>query len=795
MSTGIKTLLYSPEVKIVIHTWDGKTYDVSRDIVRGSVTRRIDAVSTLDFTLTNKRNRYTGKISRMDRVVCFLKKQKWMQVFSGYMTGVPALDLFPTTANFKAQCTLKRLLHTYWDPGLEASANLLTAEGLTEEDGGSAGIVIDILDKVVKWDRKQINIGKVPSAFIKLAEKHVNTSDPEIKLQQLYEAMGFGGTLEGEQMNDVGASAQYEIDGLDAFLYGLRMQESGGNYKINSPATSASGAYQYITSTWNNYGGYSRAYLAPKHVQDARAAKDAQAAYKRLGGDWEKVAANHFYPAWANDKSKWHMSPGHPSNPSVRSYVNGVMSKARNYKGDPTSRTGAVTDTKLSDGRQSSVAKTVGPTVGGKKVGEQGEISGNETLLKPLNSGSVTSPYGPRRAFIKGMIPFHKGVDYGVPTGTPIRAPLSGRVQKSEFDSGSGNIIQLGHNNGLRTRYHHLSKSLVKVGDLVRQGQIIGHVGSTGTFTTGPHLHWELYISGSHTNPVPKIGTSFAVNTSGIVTDGEQMTDMVGGEGGMGDSGEITADYVDRQIFNAIYRNPPYNALSELLNGERALMNDRPVMESVTQIMKGSMRSFMSAPNGDFVAFFPDQFGFFGTDVKLELQDVELKSLKIDASDEPITTHVFAVGDVHELGGINETDWLDASYVNITQDYVFDQVLNIQPSKNKFFSPEDFLARFGARPMMAQFPAIRERSFEYFQALFLFMQQWSKQYSTHVEFTFMPELLPSFRVRVKSKNISVYVEEVTHRFDYVTGFHTDARISSPSSDGSSGLEGLPIGRV
>lgn len=103
--------------------------------------------------------------------------------------------------------------------------------------------------------------------------------------------------------------------------------ESRGNYKAKSRWSSACGAYQYIKSTWNNFGGYSTACKAPKHVQDSRMHKEIMVNFKRYNGDWEKIIAHHFYPRWAGDKSKWNKRvPG--NNLTLREYVNKVKKRA-----------------------------------------------------------------------------------------------------------------------------------------------------------------------------------------------------------------------------------------------------------------------------------------------------------------------------------------------------------------------------------------------------------------------------------------------------------------------------------
>lgn len=116
--------------------------------------------------------------------------------------------------------------------------------------------------------------------------------------------------------------------GIYDVMWAIKMVESHGNYKAKSKWSSASGAYQFIDSTWNNYEGYDRAVYAPARIQDKKMYYTLRWRFWMMGGDWEKVIAGHFYPAWAKDKSKWHRSPG-GGNPTIWEYVNKVMVKAK----------------------------------------------------------------------------------------------------------------------------------------------------------------------------------------------------------------------------------------------------------------------------------------------------------------------------------------------------------------------------------------------------------------------------------------------------------------------------------
>ncbi|WP_416675374.1 M23 family metallopeptidase [Egbenema bharatensis] len=119
--------------------------------------------------------------------------------------------------------------------------------------------------------------------------------------------------------------------------------------------------------------------------------------------------------------------------------------------------------------------------------------NGNASLLFPLSIPAViTSSFGWRTHPVTGAVRFHSGTDIGAPQGTPVLAAFDGRVEVSNFLGGYGLTIVLLHNDGTeQTLYAHLSEIFVRPGDVVRQGEVIGRVGSTG-LSTGPHLHFEF---------------------------------------------------------------------------------------------------------------------------------------------------------------------------------------------------------------------------------------------------------------------------------------------------------------
>ncbi len=125
-----------------------------------------------------------------------------------------------------------------------------------------------------------------------------------------------------------------------------------------------------------------------------------------------------------------------------------------------------------------------------------------KTLMKtPINGARLSSSYGKRKHPILGYTKMHTGTDFAAPMGTPIMASGDGKVTKAGWCGGGGNCVKIRHNSTYQTVYAHMSKfgRGIKKGSRVKQGQIIGYVGSTG-LSTGPHLHYEVIENGRKIN-------------------------------------------------------------------------------------------------------------------------------------------------------------------------------------------------------------------------------------------------------------------------------------------------------
>lgn len=158
-------------------------------------------------------------------------------------------------------------------------------------------------------------------------------------------------------------------------------------------------------------------------------------------------------------------------NKTLKIYSNEMSENSKRYSGKP---------------EENSVSDSVEIIVTGKKI----------CLKKPV-VGITTSIFGDE---VSRSVS-HKGHDWAVKIGTPVKAAEDGIVEKSYYSVSYGYNILLKHNESLKTRYAHLSKLSVEVGEKVKQGQIIGLSGSTGE-STGPHLHFEVEKDGIKVNPI-----------------------------------------------------------------------------------------------------------------------------------------------------------------------------------------------------------------------------------------------------------------------------------------------------
>ena len=267
------------------------------------------------------------------------------------------------------------------------------------------------------------------------------------------------------------------------------------------------------------------------------------------------------------------------------------------------------------------------------------------------------------------------------------------------------------------------------------------------------------------------------------------------GGGGQGSSGGDILSQATAAAFasNISFPSAQEFALAEILGGQKALMNSKPLMELVQQVCQASLRSFQSLPNGDFFAFYPDYFGEFGhREAYWYIYDVEILDGGIELSDENLVTHVFSLGNPlypavepmiaeTKAGVMTIFEAMDSEGIlyNLEQEKIDQKKPGVQHILNREEAVK-FLQRYGPRKMMNQYPLVTSTVYECLLAYQQFLLGWSRQFITPFSFTFMPELFPGGKVGFPEHGIQMYIESVTHTWDTTNGYETVAQLTAPS---------------
>ena len=333
--------------------------------------------------------------------------------------------------------------------------------------------------------------------------------------------------------------------------------------------------------------------------------------------------------------------------------------------------------------------------------------------------------------------------------------------------------------NGLMDRYGLLSRNQLEPGDLLFYNY--------GRLSSGSADHVGIYIGEGE-----QIDASSSMNS--IVRrqvdwdnfiGGGRVPELNGPAAGLGAPGQggVGGGFID-PAFNLFLGYPGLDAETAFFQGERAWINDVPIFSTVQDLCRASLRDFQSAPNGDFVAFFPDKFGIWGKAPALLVRDIEVQDFKMSISDDQLTTHVAVAGNMQAnipaVDGI-DPDWMNTiGIISVEQQDVMKLMLGLDPKKKyKWIGGDWIVNRFGLRPLRQEADSIFSQAFEFFYAFQLFQQKWTEQFLSTPLFTFLPEMYPGMRVVLEDQNLAFYVEDVVHTFDRQNGFDTQATVSTP----------------
>jgi murein DD-endopeptidase MepM/ murein hydrolase activator NlpD len=186
---------------------------------------------------------------------------------------------------------------------------------------------------------------------------------------------------------------------------------------------------------------------------------------------------------------------------------------------------------------------------------ETGKSAKKFLVRKPVNNAIMRSGFGIRRHPILGYVKMHTGVDWATPYGTPIFASGNGVIEKAEWEGGYGKYVRIKHNNGYETAYGHMSAFAkgMEPGKRVRQGQVIGFVGSTGQ-STGAHVHYEILVNGRFVDPMriklPRGRSLEGPLLTGFEKERDRLDAMMNNRGGAARISDATGSAGVRQITN-----------------------------------------------------------------------------------------------------------------------------------------------------------------------------------------------------------------------------------------------------
>lgn len=879
----MKTFVYSPDVRILIARGK-KQYDVSRDVIRGTIIRKENSASTLQFELANKGD-YNGLFQRMDRVVVFLKRVRWQQVFSGYLDTVPFAQLYGGTAEFKATCTLKRLLHTWWTPTLAASAGLMQqdlfalspgADGQLPADSGLGELIRSLLCNVGGWQPTDVHIQNFPISFYTflqsqlLAKRGANQAQAEnfkrLLLGQSYnqyapgqyagwnnsagppgppgigepfyiaqivaacDALGLGprntdvthsqqiaqaaeqgvGSRDDASKAAFGQISQAEItrnEGLrlnDAAILGVAcaMVETGGGQTILNLANpgvpdslkfpndgpgfdhDSIGIFQQRSVGWGTVA----------QRMDPRQA--ATMFFSKLPGDWRNLA-----PADAIQRVQ---RSGFP---------------ARYAAAIPLATTKVQAFRQAQQGVQSTVAATplgAAVTAAGAPLGINPSTVIGSATTTPQTPGDVASalnrPTPDSEAAVAEALS-KIGSPYAWGEEGPGLFDCSGLIRWSFRAAG---IRVEGNTWAMRDTLPRVPKEQARRGDIIicnnsehvvlylGAGMVVEAAGAGSGTGIGPG---QRLVPGEmvKVNPAPPISEWVSVHrlapgNSGIPGNlsfdpsvvrfdpaiaGPGTPVGTGGTYTSGAGATGTVEGVAQNLFAYFFTPDRFvSTISDMfVKDHKDYIEAEPLMQMIQTVSRASLRNFASAPTGEFMAYYPDYFGLDGKKAVVRLEDIELKDVKINFSDDNLTTHVYVAGDHLTQMGVppSELAWLEtAGSVSVEHEWLFQRLQRIAPGDLGGVNGEQLMRRFGVRPIKVPVAMAGKESLEFLLACQIFMEKWAQQYQTLCSFTFLPELFPGMRVVLAGHNLQVYVSEVTHTFDWENGFTTQAVIMAPS---------------
>ena len=851
---------YSPAVWVYVKSLtSGQIYDLSPDMVRGQTVLRENAPHQIQFTLMNKQRRYDKLFVPNDLFVCYMKRTRKLLVMSGYLDSAPWFSAWESSVQFFGTCTAKRLLQKRWDPGTSAALKLMSKVGTDPQslavDGGMRDKAIGLLTQVGGWPQDTIHIAALPTLWMQKVAALFSAASP-LLFKTVWDNVGGSPLLKGSNPM-VGSSAAPQslpknVSAANAAYFNL----PGGGQAIL--AVPYSGTYDIAKPQTPYYCQMNWGYMIP-----------GQGGLKNQMKAW--LAGNPppgagplmVYCPTTNKTVLCEIAGDGPGKYDPNSATVGLSPQALSTLGITTKMLTQDVIVYLAwcDQSESKDRYPPGPwpviltTTAGSGLGANGSPTYKITTTNagvqnnPLNIPAIADVQGNNVATWAqnqvGNSNYQSGATGQVMNALPFGAghptfDCSGLAWAAwtqagltwPRDSCAGWFGDGKKGSGDPRVVHITDPTKLSPGDLVFYYVPVSAGGESGGSPTNPNhmgIYWGTDDSGIQMT-VQATGTTGGVQNIAMVPDpttgiiiagygrpegmpGFQATSSssVAGSGAGLDTGITSTVAANTSFINYWdwFGQPP-SGLSSIAVGVLGLLNDQPFLPFVNTVINSSMRSWCTAPNGDFISWFPDYFGAYGMTGSVTVEDVELQDFSIAFSDQTLVTHQYVtsswVSSVFGsspagsggLANIAMTDGIVTLEMGNISNIILQTILGLSKNDTSGFGdPEKLLDRFGARPNFQQIGVIMGPGAQFFYALFLFALNWASMFTTNIPITFMPEVFPGMLLKLANRaGLQVYVNQVVHSWDLTDGgpgFTTQVAVMAPSDyTKGGGLYGLDI---
>lgn len=817
----MSTLVYSPGIEVLIASKSGKIIDISDDIVSGQLQLAENQVHKGSVIIANEQLKYDGLFWPNDRIVIRMKRIRWLPIMSGYLNRVPMFSVYPRNVELSFSCSLKRLENTLFDPGSAAYTNFhnqrmaTDAESSGSSDSGLGVLLRDFMVEVAGWDPDRVHVSDLPAGWVK-------------GITEVYEKVS-----PFFQVKDLATLGSMSIPGQRPDAPGIEHPDSGRGYGLLPSATPRVGLLSNAErQRWSAEFRNPRrgAVMAPNAQSwrgimarfpfgDIDAARGTVNSVQGLSREEQNAAVE-----WHKNKSVVLYNPS--TNKAYRLLV-GCWGPLDSVNSD------AMVDQRVLDHLQANPGDLLqmrwaedGAPSGPVSAQEVQAVQNPQAVSGPTPTQPFltdvsqtlqrfTQEFGQRVSSSFSWQPRDLGPNTGAGLSRGnvaaawdfIRANWPSAVLTSSNrpgDSGyhgRGAALDISHNQWRQREGRQVLSSIALW--FAQNPRVFGLEqwiywgwGSNGGSEWWPdtqnahfnHVHLgftsaDSVRQGPSGNPWP-IATNIesspqwrSILAEGVANIGDIFTGLPDFDVA-GDQAELISTRWNWSI----------NPLANSLYGPRRLLNDVRVWEQVVKIANTGMRSFCSAPNGDFVAWYPDYFGKYGKLGAVEVELIEVNDFTLAWNDTNFKTHVFATGIVGSVS-LNP-DSAPGEALAQTQTHgiatvEFPEILDFVAGTRDHELWGDLnqvLQRFGARSSHTRMGTIATREGEFFMAIYRFMRSWASQYSTSITLTFMPELFPGMLLRIPVWGIQFYVTSVTHRWNLTSGgFDTIVDVISPST--------------